>query len=479
MEIELVFIPSPGIGHIQSTTSMAKLLVASDDRIFITLIIIPSQFSSDASSSYPKSELDRLRYFHLPVGDQTTQQTFISYIESQKPHVRAAVSELTKNVPKRSGSRRRLAGIVLDIFCMSMIGVADEFNLPAYTFYTSNASFLGLLFHVQYLYDNNKLDVSELKNSDAEFDVPTLARPFPARCLPSVMINNEWLPSVLARARTLRETKGILVNSSGEMEPQALKFFSDMKSNTPPVYAVGPILDFKTDDGDGKGTEILRWLDEQPSRSVLFLCFGSMGGFGEKQVREIAVALERSGHRFLWSLRHPSHLRHMNGSPPEEFNNLEEILPEGFLDRTAKIGKVIGWAPQTAVLESHAIGGFVTHCGWNSILESVWFGIPTAAWPIFAEQQFNAFQMVEKLGLAVDIKKEYRRDSLLEEPEMVTAEEIEKGIKCVMEKDSEMRTRVMEMKDKLRTALLDGGSSKAAVKMFVKDVVENIPNNVF
>lgn len=474
-----MFIPSPGIGHIQSTTSMAKLLVASDDRIFITLIIIPSQFSSDASSSYPKSELDRLRYFHLPVGDQTTQQTFISYIESQKPHVRAAVLELTKNVPKRSGSRRRLAGIVLDIFCMSMIDVAEEFNLPAYTFYTSNASFLGLLFHVQSLYDNNKLDVSELKNSDAEFDVPTLTRLFPARCLPSVMISKEWLPSVLARARTLRETKGILVNSSGEMEPQALKFFSDMKSNTPPVYAVGPILDFKTDDGDEKGTEILRWLDEQPSRSVLFLCFGSMGGFGEKQVREIAVALERSGYRFLWSLRRPSHLRHMNGSPPEEFKNLEEILPEGFLDRTAKIGKIIGWAPQTAVLESHAIGGFVTHCGWNSILESVWFGVPTAVWPIFAEQQFNAFQMVEELGLAVDIKKEYRRDSLLEEPEMVTAEEIEKGIKCVMEQDSEMRTRVMEMKDKLRTALLDGGSSKAAVKMFVKDVVENIPNNVF
>ncbi|KAF2547980.1 hypothetical protein F2Q70_00022702 [Brassica cretica] len=317
---------------------------------------------------------------------------------------------LVQSVPKRSGSRRRLAGIVLDIFCMSMIDVPDEFNLPAYTFYTSNASFLGLLFHVQSLYDNNKLDVSELKNSDAEFDVPTLTRPFPARCLLSVIISKEWLPSVLARARTLRETKGILVNSSGEMEHQALKFFSDMKSNTPPVYAVGPILDFKTDDGDEKGSEILRWLDEQPSRSVLFLCFGSMGWFGEKQVREIAVALERSCHRFLWSLRRPSHLGHMNGSPPEEFKNLEEILPEGFLDRTAKIGKIIGWAPQTAVLGSHAIGGFVTHCGWNSILESVWFSVPTAAWPIFAEQQFNAFQMVEEeLGLAVDIRKECRR----------------------------------------------------------------------
>ena len=64
-------------------------------------------------------------------------------------------------------------------------------------------------------------------------------------------------------------------------------------------------------------------------------------------------------------------------------------------------------------------------------------------------------------------------------PEMVTAEEIEKGLKCVMEQDSEMRKRVKEMKDKLRTALLDGGSSMAALRMFVKDVVENIPKNAF
>ena len=144
--------------------------------------------------------------------------------------------------------------------------------------------------------------------------------------------------------------------------------------------------------------------------SEVVVTSSTMGWFGEKQVREIAVALERSCHRFLWSLRRPSHLGHMNCSPPEEFKNLEEILPEGFLDRTAKIGKIIGWAPQTAVLGSHAIGGFVTHCGWNSILESVWFGVPTAAWPIFAEQQFNAFQMVEEeLGLAVNIRKECRR----------------------------------------------------------------------
>ncbi|KAG2271046.1 hypothetical protein Bca52824_065601 [Brassica carinata] len=447
MELELVFIPSPGIGHFRSTTAVAKLLVDSDDRISVTLIVIPSRFSDHASSSYPESQ-NRLSYCLLPPGDQSTEHTFISYINSYKPQVRAAVSELSQ--------RRQVAGIVVDMFCTSMTDIANEFHLPTYMFYTSNASYLGLQFHVQSLYDEKKLDVSELNDSDAEFEfeVPTLTRPFPANCLPSFMLSKEWFPYILSRARTLREIKGIIVNSVAEMEPQALKFFSDSNS-TPPVYPVGPILDLKTGDDskDEKGIEILSWLDKQPPRSVVFLCFGSMGGFSEEQTRETAVALERSGHRFLWSVRRASPDDKIAPSLPEDFTNLEEILPEGFLERTAEIGKIISWAPQVDVLKSHAVGGFVTHCGWNSTLESLWFGVPTAAWPMYAEQQFNAFQMVE---------------------EVVTAKEIESGINCVMEQGSEMRKKVKEMSDKLHVALMDGGSSNAALKKFIQDVVENV-----
>ncbi|EOA33162.1 hypothetical protein CARUB_v100153260mg, partial [Capsella rubella] len=362
-----------------------------------------------------------------------------------------------------------------DMFCTSMLDVADEFTLPTYIVYTSNVSYLGLQFHVQSLYDNKELDVSELRDPDVKFDVPTLTRPFSANCLPSVMLDKKWFPYVLGRARSFRATRGILVNSVAEMEPQALKFFSGENTNTPPVYTVGPIMDLKTKDDDEKTREILSWLREQPKKSVVFLCFGSMGGFNEEQTRETAVALERSGYRFLWSLRRATPVEGISGFPPGEFTNLEEVLPNGFLDRTAETGKIISWAPQVDVLNSPAIGAFVTHCGWNSILESLWFGVPMAAWPIYAEQQFNAFHMVEELGLAAEVRKEYRRDNMLGESKIVTAEEIERGIKCAMEQDSKMRKRVMEMKDKLHVALLDGGSSKCALKKFVQDVVENIP----
>ncbi|XP_019091999.1 PREDICTED: UDP-glycosyltransferase 71B1-like [Camelina sativa] len=475
MQIELVFIPSPGVGHIRSTTALVKLLVDSDDRLSVTLIVIPSQFSGHASSSAYTNSEDRLRYCLLPTVDQDPNQTYLSYIESKKPYVRAAVSKLAREVSTRPDSR--LAGIVVDMFCMSMLDVADEFTLPTYIFYTSNASYLGLQFHVQSLYDKKELDVSELmRDSNIKFDVPTLTRPFLAKCLPSTMLNKKLFPFALGRYRSYRKTKGILVNSVAEMEPLALEFFSGENTNTPPVYAVGPIMDFKTNGDDEKTKEILSWLREQPTKSVVFLCFGSMGGFNEEQTREIAVALERSGHRFLWSLRRASPLvEDIISSPPGEFTNLEEVLPKGFLDRTVEIGKIISWAPQVDVLKSPAIGAFVTHCGWNSILESLWFGVPMAAWPIFAEQQFNAFHMVEELGLAADVRKEYRRDFVVGVSEIVTAEEIERGIKCAMEEDSKMRKRVMEMKDKLHVALLDGGSSNCALKKFVQDVVENVP----
>ncbi|CAN8258497.1 unnamed protein product [Cochlearia groenlandica] len=490
MEINLIFIPSPGIGHIRSTAAIAKLLVDTDHRLSITLIVIPSQISDDiSSSSYPHDLQGRLRYYHLPPceSEQSTDHNFVSYIESKKTQVRDAVSELSRQASTVSNSPK-LAGIVVDMFCTSMIDIADEFSLPVYTFYTSNVSYLGLQFHVQSLYEEKNLDVSEFhKDLDVEFDVPTLTRPFPAKCLPSVMLNKEffpyaWLPVVVNQVRRFRETKGILVNTFAELEPTAMRFLSKGDDKPfPTVYPVGPVLNLKINGSDSressKQSEIIRWLDEQPRKSVVFLCFGSMGGFREEQAKEIAIALERSGHRFVWSLRRAQPKGTVG--PLGEFTNLDEILPEGFLDQTSKTGKIIGWAPQSDILSNPAVGGFVSHCGWNSTLESLWFGVPMATWPIYAEQQVNAFLMVDELGLAAEVRNSFRADFMAAESEVMTAEvmtaeEIERGIKCLMEHGSDLRDRVKDMSEKSHVALTDGGSSHDALLKFIQDVTENI-----
>ncbi|EFH44474.1 hypothetical protein ARALYDRAFT_493361 [Arabidopsis lyrata subsp. lyrata] len=413
MKNELVFIPSPGIGHLRSTVELAKRLVGSNYRLSITVIIIPYPSDDDSETTYIASlttaSQDRLNYEAISVAYQPTAdpEPLQVYIEKQKPQVRDVVARIFDSTRVDS---RRLSGFVVDMFCSSMIDVANEFEVPCYMVYTSNATFLGISFHLQQMYDEKKYDVSELEDSVNELEFPCLTRPYPVK-----------------------------LNTVAELEPQAVKMFNN-GDDLPQVYPVGPVLHLeKTFDDVEKQSDILRWLDEQPPKSVVFLCFGSMGGFNEEQTREIAVALDRNGYRFLWSLRRAS--PNFLTERPGDYTNLEEVLPEGFLDRTLDRGKIIGWAPQVAVLEKPAIGGFVTHCGWNSMLESLCT---------------------------------LRGDLLAGEMEIATAEDIERAIGRVMEQDSEVRIRVKEMAEKCHVALMDGGSSQVALQTFIQDVTENL-----
>ncbi|XP_010488201.1 PREDICTED: UDP-glycosyltransferase 71B7-like [Camelina sativa] len=479
MKVELVFIPLVATGHLRSAVEMAKLLVEQETRLSISVIILPG--GEVGVLSAPPN--DRLRYEVITDEDQPNfdpaRPEF--HIEYHVPKVRDLVEKLVNDYSTKPDSPK-VAGVVVDMFCTSMVDVANELGVPSYLFYTSSAGNLGLKLHIQMLYDDNKYDITESDfedTSDDVLDVPSLTRPLPVKCLPHAYASKQWLPLFVNQARKFREMKGILVNTVAQLEPYALKFLSS-GCDTPPPYPVGPLLQLENgvgvgDSKDEKQSEILGWLDKQPNRSVVFLCFGSMGGFREEQAREIAIALERSGHRFLWSLRRAS--PNIFKEPPREFTNLEEVLPEGFFDRTKERGKVIGWAPQVAVLANPAVGGFITHGGWNSILESLWFGVPTTPWPLYAEQKFNAFEMVDELGLAVEIRKYWLGDLIAgsgKETVLVTAEEIQRGIMCLMEQDSEVRKRMKEMSEKCQVALMDGGSSQTALQTFIQDVTKNI-----
>jgi UDP:flavonoid glycosyltransferase YjiC (YdhE family) len=145
---------------------------------------------------------------------------------------------------------------------------------------------------------------------------------------------------------------------------------------------------------------------------------------------------------------------------PSEYtlSDLSLVLPEGFLDRTEGIGRIIGWAPQTQILAHQATGGFVSHCGWNSTLESVYFGVPIATWPLFAEQQTNAFELVRELKIGVEISLDYRVELNRGPTYLLTADKIEKGIRNVLDND-EVRKNVKEMSEKSRKTLLENESS--------------------
>jgi len=240
------------------------------------------------------------------------------------------------------------------------------------------------------------------------------------------------------------EAAAIVVNAVAELEPPVLAAIAEGRCvpgcRAPTIYPIGPVLSFKPP-GD-QPHECLRWLDAPPPASVVLLCFGSMGGsFPSPQVREIADGLERSGHRFLWVLRGPP----LAGSPYPTDADAQELLPEGFLERTKDRGLVWPkWAPQKDILEHPAVGGFVTHCGWNSILESLWHGVPMAPRPLYAEQHLNAFELVSVMGVAVSMEVDRKRGNFVE------AAELERAVRSLMgggsEEGRKARDKAMEAK---------------------------------
>ena len=176
-------------------------------------------------------------------------------------------------------------------------------------------------------------------------------------------------------AKRYREADAILVNSFDAVEPEAAQVLRQPEPGRPPVYPIGPLIrQSGAIPPSSPRAACLEWLDRQPARSVIFVSFGSAGALPKEQMHQLALGLELSGQRFLWVVRSPSD----EGTLSDNYYNAESnkdpfaYLPEGFLERTKDVGLLVpSWAPQTQVLAHRATGGFLTHCGWNSTLESL------------------------------------------------------------------------------------------------------------
>jgi len=204
---------------------------------------------------------------------------------------------------------------------------------------------------------------------------------------------------------------------------------------------------------------------------VVYLCFGSRGSFSMTQLKEIAEGLERSGHRFLWVVKRPlqEHLETKQVHDTTGEFELGSVLPSGFMERTNERGLVVrSWAPQVEVLNRESVGGFVSHCGWNSVLEGVVAGVPMIAWPLHAEQHVNRNVMVEDMKVAVAVEQR-------EGDGFVTGEEVEKRVRELMESErgKEIRERSLKFKDMARDAFGEFGSSTKALANLVQTWNDN------
>ncbi|GAB4848193.1 hypothetical protein Ancab_002860 [Ancistrocladus abbreviatus] len=481
--LELIFIPLPAAGHLFPTLEVAKRLVEREERLSVTVLIMNFPFYMSNSGVKSLQLENRINIIELPQLDEEINagsRTFIEQtVEAYKPMVKQVAKQLvSRSKLTGSNSRGQLAGFVLDMFCTAMIDVAGEMAVPSYVFFTSCVGFLSLMLHLQSLRDDYGVDITKFADSDVGLDVPGFRNRVPARGLPLPIVDAST--GLLDHAKRFRDSNGIIVNTFMELESHLIVTLSNDR-NVPPIYPLGPIVNLKPKNGVTNGGShddqdlIMQWLDDQLPSSVVFLCFGTLGTFDQEQVREIATGLEQSGHHFLWSLRRPSPSHDEKIRPLSDYEQLEDILPSGFLERTAQIGKVTGWIPQTAILSHPAVGGFVSHCGWNSTLESLWFGVPIAAWPMYAEQQLNAFELVKEVEVAVEVRLDYRWDPHAKLSNvLVGAKEIEKGIRRAMDGENGARNKMKAISEKSRKVMMKDGSSYTCLGHFVEDIFENV-----
>lgn len=495
-KFRVVLICTPEMGNLVPLVEFAHQLTNRDRRFGATVLImtvperpIVNAYVKSRDALATTTDANTINFVYLPSVDPPSPDQYKStlgylslFIERHKPHVK---NEITKLMETESDSEDsdRVAGLFIDMFCTSMIDVANQLGIPCYLYFASPASFLGFMLHFPNIdaqlaneFVESNTDFFVPKDSTTELVIPSFANPLPPSVLPSTVLKRKrdgyvWY---LRHATRYMETEGIVVNTFQELEPYAIE--SNSVNGMPPVYPIGPVLDLN---GPAQWhpdrvhhESIMKWLDDQPPSSVVFLCFGSMGSFVGPQLREIAIGLQRVGFRFLWSIREPSKSKIYL---PGEYTNLKvkEMLPEGFLNRTAGVGLVCGWVPQVTILSHQAIGGFVSHCGWNSVLESLWYGVPIATWPLYAEQQMNAFELVKELRLAVEIRLDYRDGS---GSDLVSAEEIERGLRRLMDGDDEVRKKVKEMREKSRTAVMEEGSSNKSLGSLIKKIVADVRN---
>ncbi|KAK1316417.1 UDP-glycosyltransferase 72B3 [Acorus calamus] len=454
--VHLAVVASLGVGHMKPLVVFSNRIVSLRSDIHVTFFFHDTDTDTDTddiiSPSSPPHHDTKIRLVKLPPIDQST-------ILTDSVGTRMSITNI-RSLPSLRASllASRPSALVVDFFATDAFDVARELDIPKYVYFTSNLWALALMLHSPQL--DQDIQGAYVAQSEP-IRVPGF-RSIRAVDLPDPMPDREgegyrWYIHTCNR---LKEADGILVNTFEGLDDSC----SDLLSTAPPVFLVGPLIRSASELSPNRRDECLTWLDSQPAESVLFVSFGSGGTLSREQTTELALGLEMSGKRFLWVCRPPT----TGNSAGAYFGVLEsddplKFLPEGFMEHTRRVGLVVpNWVPQVEILGHTAVGGFLSHCGWNSTLESMIAGKPMIAWPLYAEQRMNAVLLSEGIGMAVHALKG-------NEGRVVKRAEIAELVNVVFEGEEGkvMREKAKEMSGRAVVAVGEGGTSyKSLLQVF-------------
>ncbi|XP_047339185.1 hydroquinone glucosyltransferase-like [Impatiens glandulifera] len=454
----LVLLPSPGMGHIIPLVEFAKRLVKLHN-FSVTVIILSDGPIPNAHKAFLDDMPERIGYRVLPQAntDDLSLETRIEtrmfvMINRSLPLIRQDLVSIASNY--------RVVAFLTDIFGFASLEIAKELNISPYIFCPSTAMTLCVLLYLPTL---DKEVKCEYKDLIEPVRIPGCI-PIHGRDLmdPVQDRKNEAYMHILSAEKGYRMAEGILLNNFHDLEPLAIKALQEVDSGKLKIYPVGPLV--KMDTKSGAESECLKWLGGQPTNSVLFVSFGSGGTLTYSQLTELAHGLELSQQRFIWVVRIPCDgPAESNYFIDHSLNDPLSYLPKGFIDRVKGYGLVLpSWGPQAEILMHESTGGFLTHCGWNSTLESVVTGVPLIAWPLYAEQKMNAVLLTDDLKVALRAEAD--------ENGLVGRVEVARLVKTLMEGEEgeRVRSRMKELKEASKKVLAEDGSSTKALAEVAK-----------
>ncbi|KAL9237997.1 hypothetical protein vseg_012480 [Gypsophila vaccaria] len=484
-QLHMIFLPYMAPGHMMPMIEIARIFVAQGG-IKATIITTPgnaSRFENTINRDNGLAQLITFLTIPLPakevglpegcenlVSAQTRETTFKLFraIEMLQPKLETMIVE------------NRPDCIVSDYLYPWTVNVAERIGIPRLAF--SGSCFFNqcICYSLEKYRPHDKIE-----SESEEFVVPNLPD--------NIIITRSQLQDLVKGETSFNElfdrlkeaemkSFGVLINSFYELEPNYADYYRKVVGIK--SWHVGPLslfnrtLDDKLERGDKMTVDAhscVGWLDSKETNSVIYICFGSLTRFTKPQITELACALQDSGYSFIWVLgkvmiSNDDHSQDDKQNEPDEW-----WLPDDFEKTILENGKgfvIKGWAPQVLILEHQAIGGFMTHCGWNSILEGVCAGVPLITWPVFAEQFHNEKLVTQVLKIGVSVGDLAWKAWATDESKLVEKEKIYTAIRKVMD-ETDIRQTTKKLSELAYKAVEAGGSSYNDIEALLQEIREN------
>ncbi|XVF45061.1 hypothetical protein PTKIN_Ptkin02bG0175400 [Pterospermum kingtungense] len=464
-EIHILMVTLFSQGHINPMLRLGKRLVNHGLHVTLATTQIGAQRlvkSSVVSTTADTNFISGIRLLFFPDGfslDYDRKTNLDRYMETLAKVGPGNLSNLIKEY--YHDTHKKLFCIVSNPFVSWVVDAALENRVPCAMLWIQPCS----LYAIYYRFYNKLNPFSSFTYPDMSIELPGLpllrTEDLPSFVLPSNTYGSLAM-TISVLFQNMKRHKWVLANSFFELEKEAIESMAELC----PIRPVGPLVPpslLGEDQSLDAGIEMwkpdgtsLDWLNNQPPASVIYVSFGSLAVLPAKVMEAIATALKNANHPFLWVVKRPE-IPSADGAGE---------LPLGFEEETKNKGLIVSWSPQTKVLAHPSIACFITHCGWNSLLETCVAGVPVLAYPQWSDQPTNAKLIVDVLKVGVRLKPGL---------EGVVSNEIEKCIKEVLSgpKSEEFKKNAAALKLAAREAVAIGGSSDRNIQLFVNEIAQS------